>query len=59
MADDLRSVAELARESLVGEIAAPDIAFAAVMAGPGFFSDPRIAQVSAGGSPGTSPGRRP
>jgi imidazolonepropionase-like amidohydrolase len=55
MADDLRSVAELARESLVGEIAAPDIAFAALMAGTRFFTDPRIAQVSAGGESGKVP----
>ena len=55
MADDLRPVAELARESLVGEIAAPDISFAAVMAGPGFFDDPRIAQISAGGEAGKVP----
>lgn len=41
MADDLRSVAELSREARLGEISAPDIYFAALMAGPSFFEDPR------------------
>ena len=34
MADDLRSVGELARASRVGEIPAPDIYYAAIIAGP-------------------------
>src|SRR3569833_203403 len=55
MADDLRSVGELARASRVGEIAGPDIYYAALMAGPHFFSDPRTAQTSAGGQPGRLP----
>ena len=55
MADDLRSVGELTREALVGEIAAPDIYYAALMAGPGFFSDKRTIQVSAGGKAGEVP----
>jgi len=55
MADDLRPVSDLARASLVGEIAAPDIAYAALMAGPDFFSDPRTQQTSAGGAPGSMP----
>lgn len=55
MADDLRAVAELARASLVGEIAGPDIYFAALMAGPSFFTDPRTAQTSAGGVVGEVP----
>ena len=40
---------------MVGEIAGPDIYYAALMAGPGFFSDQRAAQVSAGGVPGHVP----
>lgn len=48
MADDLRSVGELTRESLVGEIPSPDIAYAALMAGPSFFEDPRTHEVTAG-----------
>ncbi|RVT90226.1 amidohydrolase family protein [Sphingomonas crocodyli] len=55
MADDLRSVAELARAARAGEIASPDIVFAAVMAGPSFFADARAAAVSAGYIPGTAP----
>lgn len=55
MADDLRPVSDLARASLVGEIAAPDIFYAALMAGPDFFTDPRTAQTSAGGAPGSMP----
>jgi len=55
MADDLRAVGDLARSSRVGEIAAPDIYFAALMAGPAFFTDPRTAQTSAGGVPGQMP----
>ena len=55
MADDLRPVGELKREALVGEIPAPDIYYAALMAGPAFFSDPRTAQTSVGGIPGQMP----
>ena len=55
MADDLRSVAELARAARVGEIAGPDLHLAALVAGPGFFDDPRTAAVSAGWTPGEAP----
>ena len=55
MADDLRSVAELARESLAGEVPGPDIYYAAVMAGPSFFVDPRTHAISLGVEPGHSP----
>ncbi|WP_395398010.1 amidohydrolase family protein [Novosphingobium sp. BL-8A] len=55
MADDLRSVSELARASLVGEIPGPDIYSAAVMAGPPFFGDPRVNAVSMGYKAGTAP----
>jgi imidazolonepropionase-like amidohydrolase len=55
MADDLRAVGELARASLVGEIAGPDIYYAALMAGPDFFTDKRTIMVSAGGVPGHVP----
>jgi len=55
MADDLRAVGDMSRASLVGEIAAPDIYYAALMAGPAFFSDKRTAQTSAGGEPGHVP----
>jgi predicted amidohydrolase YtcJ len=55
MADDLRSVGELAREALLAEVPAPDIYYAALMAGPSFFDDPRTAQVSQGATPGKVP----
>lgn len=55
MADDLRQVGDLARATLVGEIPGPDIHYAALMAGPGFFDDPRTWQVSQGETPGHVP----
>lgn len=55
MADDLRAVGDLSRASLVGEIPAPDIYYAALMAGPPFFQDPRALAVSRGFQPGTAP----
>lgn len=55
MADDLRAVGDLARASFVGEIAAPDIYYAALMAGPKLFTDPRTILTSAGGEPGHVP----
>ncbi|MDR6974227.1 imidazolonepropionase-like amidohydrolase [Streptomyces sp. 3330] len=55
MADDLRQVGDLARAALVGEIPAPDIHYAALMAGPGFFDDPRTHQVTRGAVPGHVP----
>lgn len=55
MADDLRSVAELSRQSLTGEIPAPDIFYAALMAGPDFFDDPRTIAVTRGRAPGEAP----
>jgi hypothetical protein len=55
MADDLRSVAELARAARIGEIASPDLVFAALMAGPSFFDDPRTNAASQGIAPGSAP----
>jgi len=55
MADDLRTIAELAREALTGEIAGPDLHFAALVAGPSFFDDPRTRAISAGWDPGATP----
>jgi cytosine/adenosine deaminase-related metal-dependent hydrolase len=48
MADDLRQVADLARAARIGEIAGPDIHYAALMAGPSFFEDPRTHAVTQG-----------
>jgi len=55
MADDLRQIGDLARGTLVGEIPGPDIRYAALMAGPGFFDDPRTWQVCQGAIPGEVP----
>jgi len=55
MADDTRSIAELQRRARVGEIPAPDVYFAALMAGPSFFDDPRTIAVSQGDTPGKVP----
>jgi imidazolonepropionase-like amidohydrolase len=55
MADDLRQISDLARATRVGEIPGPDIRYAALMAGPGFFDDPRTWQVSQGETPGSVP----
>lgn len=55
MADDLRQIADLGRAARIGEIPGPDIRFAALMAGPGFFDDPRTWQVSQGETPGHVP----
>jgi imidazolonepropionase-like amidohydrolase len=48
MADDLRNVADLARASRIHEIPGPDIYYAALMAGPSFFEDPRVQAASLG-----------
>ena len=55
LADDLRSIAELDRAARTGEIEGPDLYYAALVAGPGFFSDPRTQAISAGYSPGQAP----
>ena len=55
MADDIRQIAELARAARAGEIAGPDLTFAALVAGRSFFADPRVAAVSAGYVPGEAP----
>lgn len=49
MAGDARFLNDLARASITGEIAGPRLHFAALMAGPSFFSDPRP-QASAQGA---------
>ena len=52
MAGDVRSLMDLQRASLVQEIPAPDLHFAALMAGPRFFTDPRTVSSAAGETPG-------
>ena len=55
MAGDARLLAELKREALRDEIASPDIYYSALVAGPNFFSDPRVAVSLQGWIPGTAP----
>lgn len=55
MADDLRSIAELDRAARAGEIPGPDLFYAALVAGPTFFADPRTRAVSFGYAPGAAP----
>lgn len=58
LAGDTRALGSLARDAKVGDIAAPDLYYAALWAGPAFFADPRTAQASAGEVPGSMPGMR-
>jgi len=55
MADDLRSLGDVTRAMLVGETPGADVYYAALMAGPDFFTDPRTIQVTAGAEPGHVP----
>ena len=55
MAGDVRALAELQRAALVGEIPAPDIHYAALVAGESFFVDPRTRSSSMGEVPGRVP----
>ncbi|HEY9235137.1 MULTISPECIES: amidohydrolase family protein [Phenylobacterium] len=58
MADDLRNIADLARASRIHEIPGPDIYYAALMAGPSFFEDPRVQAASLGAVGGQVPWMR-
>lgn len=55
MAGDARALGSLARDSRLGEIVAPDVYFAAVMAGPSFMSDPRPQASTVGETAGQVP----
>jgi imidazolonepropionase-like amidohydrolase len=55
MADDLRQMADITRAARVGEIASPDIYYAALMAGPSFFDDPRTQAIAMGAVAGHVP----
>ena len=55
MAGDARFLAELSRETMLGEVAGPDVAYAALMAGPDFFVDPRTHAASQGLTAGAVP----
>ena len=58
MAGDVRALADLSRSALINEIPSPDIYYAALMAGPSFFADPRTMTASLGLTPGQIPGMR-
>jgi amidohydrolase family protein len=58
MAGDVRLLAELKREAGQDEIVAPDVYYAALVAGPAFFADPRTHDASRGLEPGTAPWMR-
>jgi imidazolonepropionase-like amidohydrolase len=55
MADDLRQMADITRAARVGEIPSPDIHYAALMAGPSFFDDPRTQAIAYGAVAGKVP----
>ena len=52
MAGDGRALGSLARDSRLGQIAAPDVYFSALMAGPSFLADPRPQSAAAGETAG-------
>ncbi len=55
MAGDARELASLSRDALVGDIISPDIYYAALMAGPSFFKDPRTQSSTQGAVAGEMP----
>jgi imidazolonepropionase-like amidohydrolase len=54
MGGDARRLASLKRDALLGEIRSPDIYYSAVFAGPTFFDDPRVLDVTRGVTPGAA-----
>jgi len=58
MGGDARALADLARAAAAGDIESPEIRYSAIMAGPDFFSDPRVLASSVGRKPGTAPWAR-
>jgi imidazolonepropionase-like amidohydrolase len=55
MAGDARALADLSRSALLGDIPAPDVYYAALMAGPQFFKDPRTHAAAQGAVAGEVP----
>jgi hypothetical protein len=51
VASDLRNTSDLSRAALVNEIESPAIYYAALFAGPPFFTDPRVVATSRGYKP--------
>ncbi len=58
MGGDARRLASLQRDAWLGEIAAPDVYYSSVFAGPAFFTDPRVVDVTRGRVPGETPWAR-
>jgi imidazolonepropionase-like amidohydrolase len=58
MAGDVRALASLQRDALLGEIPSPDVYYAALFAGPAFFADPRTHDASRGLTAGQVPWMR-
>jgi hypothetical protein len=58
VASDLRNTSDLSRAALAGEIESPSIYYAALFAGPAFFTDPRVVSTSRGYRPGDAPWNR-
>lgn len=58
VAGDVRDTSHLARAALAGEIDSPTIEYASLMAGPAFFTDPRVIASSRGYKPGDAPWNR-
>jgi imidazolonepropionase-like amidohydrolase len=55
MAGDARALADLSRSARLGDIPSPDIYYAALMAGPQFFKDPRTHAAAQGATAGEVP----
>ncbi|MBV8667258.1 MAG: amidohydrolase family protein [Burkholderiaceae bacterium] len=55
MAGDARLLGDLSRAAMINELAAPDIFYASLVAGPSFFQDPRTVTSSLGMGPGQAP----
>jgi imidazolonepropionase-like amidohydrolase len=55
MAGDTRALGDLSRSALMKEIPGPDLYYAALMAGPEFFHDPRTISSAQGAIPGQVP----
>jgi imidazolonepropionase-like amidohydrolase len=55
VAGDTRGSSNLQRAQLAGELTAPAVYYLALMAGPAFFTDPRVRAASLGWTPGTAP----
>lgn len=58
VAGDVRDTSHLARAALTSEIDSPTIEYSSLMAGPAFFTDPRVIASSRGYKPGDAPWNR-